>query len=302
MMFADFSDFRQIAMVAKNELIKGMRGKKFLVSFIIILIVFGLITVMPYVTGSGWDGKSSGEILSAYLSNLSMIVLLIVALLSSVAIVSEFEERTALILFTRPIRRTSIFLGKVLFCFIIEALIVLVYYLLVLGVLLIFVGEVPLNLGISLAFALLYIFATSGIAFVISSFIKKGSVCTIITLLVLVMIIPLVTKMINGNTWYMLDTAGNTIITCIPEYVESFNQAINQWIVQMQTAIDYLETSSDPIIKQVAQFMQMMVDTHMYGFMAPIATPNILREAGVLLVWGVAAYIISWVKFIRREF
>lgn len=107
----------------------------------------------------------------------------------------------------------------------------------------------------------------------------------------------------SGNfNWYMLDTAGNTIITCVPEYVDSYNAAIYSWMDYMQGAIDYLLTSTDPNILGVAQFMQGMVDTHMYGFMEPIANPDLLREAGILLVWGLVAYFVAWVKFIRREF
>ncbi len=289
-------------MVAKNELIKGMRGKKFLVSLAVILLVFVLITVIPYATGGTWSGKAASDILSSYLSYISMISLLIVALLSSVAIVSEFEERTALILFTRPIKRTTIFLGKLMACFAITALIMLVYYLLVTAMLAIFAGTIPWELIISLCFCLLYVFAASGIAFFISAFLKKSSVATIITLLGLLMVIPIVSTMIGGDTWYMLDTAGNTIITCVPEYVDSYNAIIYEWVEYMQKAIDYMNLSGDAEIMQVAAIMQGMVDSYMFGMMEPIATPDLLREAGILIAWGVSAYFIAWLKFIRREF
>ncbi len=196
-------DLRQTFMVAKNELIKGMRGKKFQISLGIVLLIFVLITILPYATGGSWSGKPVGTFLSSYISYVSMVALLIVALLSSVALVSEFEERTALILFTRPVKRTTIFVGKLEACFAISALIMLVYYVLVAAMIAIFTGTVPIELIISLAFCLLYVFAASGIAFIISAFLKKSSVATIITILVLMAVIPIFTSMLSGDTWYL---------------------------------------------------------------------------------------------------
>ncbi|MCK9323363.1 MAG: ABC transporter permease [Candidatus Methanomethylophilaceae archaeon] len=300
--YIEASDFKQVYVVTKNEIIKSVRGKKFIVSLAVILLIFMLITVLPYATGGGWSGKTSGDMLSSYLSNISMVSLLIVALLSSVALVSEFEERTALILFTRPIKRTSIFLGKIISCVLIEGFILAVYYILTTVMLVAFTGGVSVELLTSFGFCILYLFAASGIAFVISAFIKKGSVGTIITLLVLIMVIPIVTQMMSGDTWFMLNTAGNTIITCVPDYVNSYNKEILTWMSSMQSAIDYLLTSADPKILDVAKFMQRMVDTQMFGFMKIIEIPNLAREAGVLILWGVAAYFVAWIKFIRKEF
>ena len=300
--YMDASDFRQAYVVTKNEIVKSVRGKKFVVSLAVILLIFILITILPYATGGGWSGKTGGDMLSSYLSYISMASLLIVALLSSVALVSEFEERTALILFTRPIKRTSIFLGKIISCVLIEAFILAIYYILTAAMLIVFTGGVSFELLTSFGFCILYLFAASGIAFVISAFIKKGSVGTIITLLVLLMIIPIITQMMSGDTWFMLNTAGNTIITCVPDYVNSYNEQILTWMSSMQGAIDYLDTSIDPNILNVAEFMQSMVDSQMFGFMKIIEIPNLAREAGVLLLWGIAAYFVAWIKFIRKEF
>ena len=225
------SDLVQIGVVTKNELVKCVRGRKFLISLAIVGVVFVLITLLQIALGT-WDSLKGnlGMFVDAYLDNISIVIALVVALLSSTAIVSEFEERTALVLFTRPIRRTSILAGKILACFLIESAIILGYYILACIVGVVQVGSLSTSLITSYLIAILYAFAASGIAFVISSFFKKGSVCTIIALLVLVVILPIASSMAGStgsDSWYMMDDAGSTSYKCIPEYVEHYNEASN---------------------------------------------------------------------------
>ena len=336
------SDIQQIFVVAKNESVKSIRGRKFLISLAIVIIVFGLITLLQFVSDGGWDSiQTTSDILTTYLTSISIVILLVVALLSSIALVSEFEERTALILFTRPVRRTSIIIGKALSCLAIEAFIILVYYILVCIVSLIKVGGVSGNLAVSFGMAVMYMFAASGVAFVISAYFKRGSVCTIISLLLLLVIIPIFTSMIGGDTWYMLDTAGNTIITCVPEYVDSYNEMAAQFAQVVNDAAAILEgftsenvrdaieglnafmaspdfaaldVSSQESLTTLAQFLNMETTENISGMVAvlkmlsvssliaPIENPDIARETLVLLVWGVVGYFIAWIRFVRREF
>lgn len=334
------NDFRQIAVVTKNEIIKMLRGKKFLISLSIILIIFALITILKTVSDGGWDNiQKTSDILNLYLSMFSYVILLVVALLSSVALVSEFEERTALILFTRPIKRTTILIGKAMACLIIEACMILAYYILVCIVSLIQVGGISEHMAASYGIALLYIFAASGISFIISSFFKRGSVCTIISLLVLIVIIPIFTSIVGGDTWYMLDTAGNTIITCVPEYVDQNNANIEGFSNVVKYAASILSTFSDPesnvgllhalteymktpeysalepevqaMFTKIVFFLQnpdenlpemVMTLDALSTYLAPMDYPDVPKEALVLIVWGIIGYLIAWVKFIKREF
>ena len=363
--------------VAKNESTKCVRGKKFLVSLLIVFVVFLLITALQFITGN-WDKMTSiSSLVSTYLSNLPIVITLIVALLSSIAIVSEFEERTALILFTRPVRRTSILVGKIVSCTLIEALIILAYYVLVSVVGIVKVGELPLDFLTSYAFAVLYAFAASGVAFIISSFLKKGSVCTVISILLLVVVFPIVSTMMttnDGENWYMIDQAGNTVYTCVPEYVESYNQSMISFdkVIENAAAIltGYVNVSSesgmqgldavvfteafhqlDPgtqklVVAAVQEagdvpakweiyftpefmdmsnpdrksligayaFLSMGADKNIpemiivlkimtnMSILKPIENPDLVKNAAVLLVWGMVCYLVAWVRFVRREF
>ena len=338
------SDLKQIMVVTKNELIKCVRGKKFLISLGIVGVVFILITLLQLVTGA-WDSLNGiGIFIDTYFGNATLVIALVVALLSSTAIVSEFEERTALVLFTRPIKRTSIFVGKVLACVIIEAAIILGYYVLACLVGIIKIGALSPDIILSFLIAVLYAFAASGIAFIISSFFKKGSVCTIIALLVLVVILPIASAMVSSSgadSWYMMDEAGSSLYKCVPEYVEYRNSVTNEvaevirnateilkafssddlqpaitWIDGFVTSSDFskLDTNTQNSMLYLQSCLHMGTSEYMYimvqilesitesPMMAPMKNPDVFRSAIVLIVWGLVGLVISWIKFVRREF
>jgi ABC-2 type transport system permease protein len=337
-------DLNQILVVAKNEIIKCIRGKKSLISLVIMVLVFFLITGLQFATGD-WDSIDSiGKIMSTYFSTLPLIIVLVVSLLSSVALVGEFEERTALILFTRPVRRTSILIGKMLSCIAVEGFIILVYYVLASVVSMIKVGEMPVEILVSFGLAILYAFAASGIAFVISSFLKKGSVCTIISVLLLLAIFPIVSSVMGtdgGENWFMIDQAGNTIYTSVPEYVDMYNETIiafgnvvdsarailegftsddldaaKDWLLSFISSPEFakLDPTTQQSVMQMAGYMNMDADMNITGMimvlklmssssiLSPMEYPDVAKEALVLLVWGIVGYFIAWIKFIRREF
>ncbi len=332
-------DISQIAVITKNELIKCVRGRKFMISLLIVLIIFLLITALQFVIDN-WDHINSlGEFTSIYFDSFVMVVTLVVALLSSIAIVSEFEERTALILFTRPVRRTSILIGKILSCLIIESLIILLYFIMAWSLCYYKIGELPADLLTSFGMAVLYAFAASGVAFVISAFFKKGSVCTIISVLLIVLIIPIISTMVasnDGENWYMLDQAGRVIYTCIPEYVDYYNQTIIVFDDVVGQAVAILEGFTDADVQQAIQaFLEyyatldpeqqavfaplveylnttysgnlqgMIYVLKMLGsssILAPMEYPDVTRAALVLLAWGIVGYFIAWIRFIKREF
>ena len=279
------NDIVQIGVVAKNELIKCVRGRKFLISFAMVVLVFLLVTALQFITDS-WDSITSmGSLASTYLNTLPIVIALIVALLSSIALVSEFEERTALILFTRPIRRTTILLGKILSCVIIEAMIIAVYYILVGSVGLSKVDDMSIDILTSYGFALLYAFSASGIAFVISAFFKKGSVCTIICLLLLLVIMPIISSMLGndgGENWFMIDKAADTIYTCIPEYVDNYNATVSAFSSVVESATGILEGFTDSNLDAAKQWLAAYMSSPDFAALDPSVQMSIGRMAAFL--------------------
>jgi ABC-type transport system involved in multi-copper enzyme maturation, permease component len=279
MMYATGDDFRQIYVVAKNEITKFVRGKRFTLYVALILIIFALITALPYLVGNDL-GSTPGEVLARYVDSISFLVVLAATLFASITIVSEFEERTALILFTRPIKKTSIFLGKIIGCIVLEITMIVAFYAAMAAVVFIVGGAIPAELLISLSMALLFVFAASSIAILISSVMKKGSTCSILTFVLLLMIIPVISFAMGAadiDTWFMLNTASESMATSIPEYVEINNAGLEEYA---------------DIFEQLGMNMERFI----------IQAPDLLKTSATMLAWGIVALVLAWAAFIRREF
>lgn len=214
-------DCRQAGIVARNEIRKFVRGKKLYLCIGIVALIWALMTFLPYAFGNGLHG-TTGEVFGSYVGWVTLLCLLLGVLFAAGTIVSEFEERTALVLFTRPIKKSSIYLGKFLACYALEALMILLYYL-ASFVVAVAVGGGSTGGGFfpSLLLALAYLFAVTGIALLFSSFMKKASTAVILTFVFLLMLFPIIETVIvlnvpNGSVWWLLDNLSGTIQTCIP--------------------------------------------------------------------------------------
>ena len=213
MMTVTPDDLTQTYMVAKNEVIKFLRSRKFMLYGLLVVAIVALMTLLPYALGDGLSG-SGGDIFSGYVGYASLLVLLGATLFASYSIVSEFEERTALILFTRPLRKSTIFLGKFAACFALTGVIMVMYYAVSLVIAFAVSGELVTSFSPSLAMCLLYVFATTGVAMLISSVMKKGgtsAVMTFVTILLLIGVVSTVMSASGIDTWFMLDSAASSI-------------------------------------------------------------------------------------------
>ena len=210
-------DLRQSYVVMKNEMTKFFRGKRMLIFLGLAIAVFLLITVLPYLVGESLS-KDPEQIILNYISFVSLLVLLAATLFASVTIVSEYEERTALILFTRPIKKSSVFLGKFSASLIIGVAFVIMYYIFVALISLIVARGIDPALAKSLLLAIMYAIGAFGVAILISSIMKKASTSTIITFVILLMILPIISMAlsISVDVWWMLDQASNAISYILP--------------------------------------------------------------------------------------
>jgi len=261
-MYIERDDFRQSYVVAKNEIIKFVRGKRLIVYAVIVCLVFLLLTAVPPLTGSGFSWYDTSiffghSVLSAYLHFMDILIILGATLFASNAIVSEYEERTALVLFTRPIKKTPIFLGKIVGCIIVEAVFVVLYYLCVAVVLQAVNGAVPIELFTSLGVAFMYIVAATGVAMLISSVLKKSGTSAVLVFFLLLMIIPIVSLMFYlagiDDPWFIITQAGGVL--------------------------------SPPAT---------------LGIISPME--HVARACGVLAIWGLVTSFVAWFMFTRREF
>ncbi len=265
----DFTDdIRQSIVVAKNEIKKFMVGKKIILFGILVLALEALNLIVPYVWGNGFS--TSLDVTEALLGNITFFIIIAAVLFTATSIVSEFEERTALVLFTKPIRKWAIFLGKLMASVAIMVGFTLIIYLYTAIVCIVACGDVPSALLASLGLAICGIVGTSGLAIMLSSIFKKGSTASIMTLvfylLVLSMIGTLISTYGNVDTWWMLNDAMSNITNCI---------------------------------KGVLVIDDPMSMTYHYD---PVSAENLLRSAGVMWVWGIVTAIAGYFIFKRRDF
>ena len=195
-------DVHQMFVIAKNEIKKFFRGNRILIFSVLIIAILALMTAIPYLLGNGY---SSTDDMAVFIAFVSIIVELAVVLFTATSIVSEFEERTALILFTKPVRKRTIFLGKLLASIIIVCAYTIFYYLYVIVLSLIAAGGIPSCIGLSLGISLLGVFGCSGVAMLMSSMFKKGSTASIMTLFVIMLLLSMVASMINMTTGFTTD-------------------------------------------------------------------------------------------------
>lgn len=209
-------DFRQAFIVMKNEITKYARGKKLIIFAALTALILAVVTAALTIWGDGL-GDNSNNLSYLYIMIMSLLVLVAITLFASTALVSEFEERTALILFTKPIRKWSIFLGKFLASLIVTVGFVLIYYAVVIILCLIGPGYVDGAIFVSLGLSVCYTFGCAGIGFLISSVMKKSSTSSILTFFTLALLLNMVLSVIMiaahiEDPWFVLTYAANDIL------------------------------------------------------------------------------------------
>ncbi|MBR1888469.1 MAG: ABC transporter permease [Candidatus Methanomethylophilus sp.] len=268
-MHVDIKDYtRQAFVITKNEIKKFLAGKKIILFGILVLALEILNLVVPYIVGEPYD--NSVDVASSLLGNINLFIVIAAILFTATSIVSEFEERTALVLFTKPIRKWSIFVGKLLASMIIMAGFILIIYLYTAIVCFATCGNLPGAFFTSLGLAICGAFGCSGLAILLSSLFKKGSTASIMTLVVYLLILSIVGSLISQyghiDTWWMLNDAMGNITYCI-------------------SGIPIIESYDPPLIVYQA-----------------VSSSDLIKSAGAMGVWGIVTAIAGFLFFNKRDF
>lgn len=212
------SDVKQIFAVMGNEIIKFMRGKKIYIYLAIIGLLIaldvGIALMVPDSDGNRLSLLHDGDVIaSSELGNLYLVLIIMATLFTSGAICSEFEERTALILLTKPIKRPTVIMGKFLASMAIGFATLVLYLIVSIIFKVIGQGHIDGELFAGMGVFLIYISSITGVAMLVSAFAKKSSTSALITLFTL-LILPLILEAIMGakdlDTWFMLGSLGRT--------------------------------------------------------------------------------------------
>ncbi len=301
-------NIRQSYVVMKNEIKKFFSGKRMRVFSTILAAIVFIIAVAPYLVES--EAQSF-----MFVSVASLVVLMASTLFASISIVAEYEERTALIVFTRPISKFSIFTGKMLACLTVTIGFTFLYYLIAIIVGLIVDHSFSPDIMVSFGMACAYAFATTGIGMLVSSLLKKASTSTIITFVILAVILfalSMVLSVAQVDTDWLLNDASESI-----EYSsEDFRDFTNY---QLDTIASSL-SNPENFFKQPESYWRGVLEADGYDpdvFVAEvdkiwgmggdfslgqIEEPDYLHDVIVMIVWGVVALAGAFVAFLRREF
>lgn len=312
--------FRQSYVVMKNEIKKYFSGKRMLLFLVLLVIILAILTSAPYLVKSGF---SEGQMLSMYLTMAPLVVLMGATLFASISIVSEYEERTALIVFTRPISKGSIFVGKLAASLIITIAFTAMFYIYASILMLIHFGDLDSGIGTSFGLSCAYAVGCIGVAMLVSTVMKKSNTATILTFVILMVIITAISMVLGiagMNTDWMIDQASGAIATCSPgyrEYTDAQMEALASMLMNVAafididalvTALNSLVTST-PAISPEILFTALNAEGvwnlsaigEILGEMS-VEVPNIVKDTAVMIGWGLVSLIAAFIMFLRREF
>lgn len=302
-----FESARQAFVVMKNEIKKYFSGKRMLVFAILMGAIIFILAIAPYLFGG--TAKSYYFVAVA-----SLIVLMASTLFASISIVSEYEERTALIVFTRPISKASIFFGKLLACLVLTIGFTFLYYMVAILVGLIVDQSVNADIMASFGMACCYAFATTGVAMFVSSVMKKGSTATIITFVILAVILMAVSLVLSGtsfDTSWVLYDAAESIEYASSDFRDFTNEMLDSLSAMLSDPTQFLIPNwREVVIASALIEPDAFVDllNTVWGLkyspmdLGQVGEPDYVHDIIVMFVWGIISLAGAFVMFLRREF
>jgi ABC-2 type transport system permease protein len=213
------SEFEKLRIVIGYEFLKHIRRKRLYIILALTLVAEAAVLILVPVLGDGYPDNVT--VMAALLSVGPSMATLGAIFFAGDAIAGEFESKTGFILFTNPVKRTTLVIGKYLACYGAVMLLVILGYVISTISLLVIYGTVPLASGGSFGLCLLYAGAVLSVSFFFSSVMKGSMSATVVTLvfiMVISSIISSVLMMTDQPYWFLLSSNGDTIATIYGGY------------------------------------------------------------------------------------
>ncbi len=186
------------------------RFKVILPIYIIIALIFPIL----YGTNVLQKPPDINNYTSSALGELVSFTVLLVALLAGDSISQDFG-RQGFFTLTQPVRRSEIMLARTFAGFVFSAVAMLVWVGIGLATGLAFYGEVVANWALILAMSVLFVGSAVSFVVLFSSLFKSPSVSVVICVLVVWIIMPIITgvlDLVGVEPWFLLTYAGGVII------------------------------------------------------------------------------------------
>jgi ABC-2 type transport system permease protein len=237
------SDFDQMTRVTKYEILNYLRSLRFTVLLIIVLIVLGALTgVTAYYRPVSLIG-SGLTFYGTWWGFIPFLVALCAALFGGDAISGEFQNHTGYFLIGNPVRRSSIYLGKMVAAFLGSGLVIAFYAVITLGNGWYYVGAPPVQFWEAVGFTLIYLLGALGFTFMFSAMFKSGALSIIVTLVLLLfgftIIDEVVTDLAHYEPWFSIVYAdgiiGNVFTVPFPAHFTSMLTHMGRFSVRLTT-------------------------------------------------------------------
>jgi len=207
------SNLEKLGIVIKYEFLKHIRRRRLYVVLGIALFVELLVLILiPALLPGGYP--KSVMVMAAMLTVGPSLAAIGAVFFVGDSIAGEFESKTGFLLFTNPIKRVVLWMGKYLAGFIATAALIVFSYIIIAVALLVIYQEVPVEILKSFGICLLYASAVLSVTFLFSA-VSKGSMgATVMTLLFIFVICGILESVLMATGkpyWYVLSAGGDTI-------------------------------------------------------------------------------------------
>jgi len=209
-------DIKNLYLTLQFELLKHIKRRRILLTLILAILIPLIFFIVPPLLGQDYADTANG-FANSNLGFVNLLIILSGAIFAGDCISGEFENKTGLILFPTPQRKSSIFIGKYFASLIATWLIVSLYYLITIIEMVSVYGGSGMSIEIVQSFLLALLYSTSvvSIVFFFSSIMKRTITSTLLGFFLLLMILPIITGVLTVaevDPWFIV-THDESLIT-----------------------------------------------------------------------------------------
>jgi ABC-type transport system involved in multi-copper enzyme maturation permease subunit len=164
------------------------------------------------------------------LAEIGILIVLCATFFGADAIVSEFEQKTGLLLFPNAVKRHVLVLGKFIASAMISVGAVALYYAVTVIAVVAIDGSIAANTSLSFLYALAYVFGILAIAYLFSAIFRSSVYSIVLTFFTFFLILPII------------DSLGASIAHFKPWFTLTFASGIVLDILQQPYPVDVVRT------------------------------------------------------------
>jgi ABC-2 type transport system permease protein len=207
------NDLDKLGVVIRYEFLKHIRRARLYIILGIALLAEALVLILvPALMEGGYPDNV--RFMAVLLTVGPSMAALGAVFFAGDAIAGEYETKTGFLLFTNPIKKETLWIGKYLASFIAVALLMVFTYIIIAVSLLVIYQQVPVEIFQSFGLALFYAAATLSTTFFFSALSRGSMGATIMTLVFIWVICGILQSVLlfTGNPyWYVLSAGGDSI-------------------------------------------------------------------------------------------